>query len=138
MTYQELINSILYTVLTIISPLVVAYVINFLKAKIDETKTIEKATQSEVISKYIKDALNNIADAVVYVNQTYVDSLKKAGKFDEVAQKEAYDKAYAKALELISDEIKDTIVDIYGSFDTWVNLKIEAAVNAEKKAGDRE
>lgn len=133
MTYQELINSILYTVLTVISPLVVAYVVNFLRAKIRESEIAEQITANEAVANIINDALSDVMDAVVYVNQTYVDSLKSAGKFDSEAQKEAYNKAYTKALELISDEVKEIVASAYGSFDVWLNLKIEAAVNEEKK-----
>ena len=55
------------------------------------------------------------------------------GEFNEEAQKEAFDKAYEKAIELISQGSKDTIEEIYGSFDEWLKLKIESSVNMAKK-----
>ena len=72
-------------------------------------------------------------DAVLYVNQTFTDALKQKGEFNEEAQKEAFNKAYEKAIELISQGSKDTINEIYGSFDEWLKLKIESSVNMAKK-----
>ena len=72
-------------------------------------------------------------DAVKYVNQVYTDSIKKSGKFDEEAQVEAFNRAHEAALAMISEETKKIIEEVYGSFDEWLRLKIEAAVNTEKK-----
>lgn len=72
-------------------------------------------------------------DAVLYANQVYTDSLKASGRFDEAAQKEAFNRAYVEAINLISDQAKKTIEQLYGSFDKWLKLKIEAAVNSAKK-----
>ena len=60
-------------------------------------------------------------------------ALKASGKFDEDAQKIAFNKAYAKAVTLISDGAKQIISNLYGSFDRWLELKIEASVSMAKK-----
>ena len=49
---------------------------------------------------------NTISVCVIATNQTYVDALKKAGKFDEEAQKEAFAKTYNAVLLVLSDEVK--------------------------------
>ena len=72
-------------------------------------------------------------DAVLYINQIYVDSLKSSGKFDKEAQTEAFNRAYAEAMNMISDEAKKVIEQLYGSFDKWLKLKIESSVNTAKK-----
>ncbi len=84
----ELLNYILYIVLTMILPVVATYVVNLIKAKINESNIIADATQNENTAKIIEHALSDVMDAVLYINQIYVDALKSSGKFDKDAQKE--------------------------------------------------
>ena len=133
MEFRQVMNDILYVVLTVILPIVATYLVNYLKSQIKESNIIGEITKNENINNLIEEAMLDIMDAVLYVNQTYTDSLKKAGKFDEAAQKEAFNLAYQKALQLISDETKDLIESVYGSFDEWLSLKIESSVNKAKK-----
>lgn len=133
MDFNQLILDVLFVVLTAVVPILLKYVVNYIKAKIGESNIIEELTKDEKVSKVIEDALQDIMDAVLYVNQTYTESLKEAGKFDEEAQKEAFRLAYEKAVQLISAEAKELIESLYGSFDEWLTLKIEASVNKAKK-----
>lgn len=133
MEFNEMLNNVLYTVLTVILPVVATYVVKLIKTKIKESKAIEEATQNENASALIKDALNDVMDAVLYVNQVYTDSLKAKGQFNEDAQKEAFNRAYIEALDMISDGAKEVIEQMYGSFDKWLQLKIESSVNVAKK-----
>lgn len=133
MEFSEVLNYILYVILTIILPVVATYVVNLIKAKITESNIIAETTKNEDISRLIKDALYDVMDAVLYVNQTYTDALKQKGEFNKESQKEAFNKAYEKAIELISQEAKDVIEEVYGSFDEWLKLKIESSVNMAKK-----
>lgn len=133
MEFNEMINNVLYVVLTAILPVVATYAVNLIKTKIKESKAIEEATKNENASALIKDALNDVMDAVLYINQIYVDSLKSKGEFDEKAQKEAFNRAYVEAMNMISDSAKEIIGQMYGSFDKWLQLKIETSVNIAKK-----
>ena len=57
-------------------------------------------------------------------------------KFLEIrqeAQEEAFNRAYTEAMNMISDEAKKVIEQLYGSFDKWLKLKIESSVNMAKK-----
>lgn len=133
MELNEMLNSVLYTVLTVIFPVVATYVVKLVQAKIKESKVIEEATRNEDMSNLVKDALNDVMDAVLYVNQVYVDALKSQGRFDDVAQNEAFNRAYVEAMNMISDGAKKAIDEMYGSFDKWLKLKIESSVNVAKK-----
>ena len=133
MEFNEMLNNVLYVVLTAILPIVATYGVNLIKAKIKESKVIEEATKNEDMSNLVKDALSDVMDAVLYVNQTFVDSLKKSGKFDEEAWNKAFNLAYTEAMNSISDGAKKAITEMYGSFDKWLALKIEASVNMAKK-----
>ncbi|MCI9320590.1 MAG: hypothetical protein HFH05_10995 [Lachnospiraceae bacterium] len=133
MEFSEVINYILYTILTVILPVAAKYTVELIKAKIKESTVIANAAKNEEQCKIVKNALTEVMDAVLYVNQTYTDSLKANGKFDESAQKEAFQKAYSKALSMISEEAKYRIEQLYGSFDQWLKFKIESSVNASHK-----
>lgn len=129
----ELLNYILYIVLTMILPVVATYVVNLIKAKINESNIIADATQNENTAKIIEHALSDVMDAVLYINQIYVDALKSSGKFDKDAQKNAFNRAYTEALNMISEESQKVIEQVYGSFDKWLMLKIETSVNMAKR-----
>lgn len=128
-----MLNYVLYVVLTVIMPVVATYVVNLIKAKIKESNIIADATKNEDLIKIVEGALSDVMDAVLYINQIYVDSLKASGRFDEKAQKEAFNRAYVEAMNIISDEAKKVIEQLYGSFDKWLKLKIESSVNMAKK-----
>ena len=81
MEFSEVLNYILYVVLTVILPVVATYTVNLIKAKIKESNVIADATKNENIAKLIEDALSDVMDAVLYINQIYVDALKSSGKF---------------------------------------------------------
>ena len=133
MEFSEVLNYCLYIVLTVIMPVVATYTVNLIKAKIKESNIIADATKNEDLSKIVEGALSDVMDAVLYVNQIYTDSLKASGKFDKAAQEEAFNRAYVEAINMISDEAKKVITQLYGSFDKWLRLKIESSVNMAKK-----
>lgn len=133
MEFSEILNYILYIVLTAILPVVATYTVNLIKIKIKESNVIANVTQNENISKIIENAFSDVMDAVLYINQIYVDALKSNGKFDKDAQKNAFNRAYTEALNMISDESKKVIEQTYGSFDKWLKLKIETSVNMAKR-----
>lgn len=133
MELTEVLNYCLYIILTVLLPVVAKYAVELIKTKIKESTIIEEAAKNENISNLIKDALSDVMDAVLYVNQTFVDTLKAKGEFTKEAWETAKKKAYNAALLTISEESKKAITEIYGSFDQWLQLKIEASVNMAKK-----
>lgn len=92
MELAEVLNYCLYIVLTVLLPVVAKYAVDLIKTKIKESTIIEEAAKNENISNLIKDALSDVMDAVLYVNQTFVDTLKAKGEFT----KEAWETAKRK------------------------------------------
>jgi hypothetical protein len=68
------------------------------------------------------------------VNQTYVDSIKSAGKFDEAAQKEALARAKEAALSYMTADAKEFINNSYGDLERFITGKLEEAVRRHKMA----
>lgn len=73
--------------------------------------------------------LNLIESSVIAIQQTFVEQMKKTGKFDAQAQKEAFNKVFAQVKESVSDESMKIIESMYGDFDAWLTTQIEAVVN---------
>jgi len=126
---NEILKSIVYIVITGILPIIVPYIIKVLNAKVDElTANIE----SEKAKRYIDIIVDAISIAVTSVNQTYVDSLKQAGKFDDKSALTAKKLAMEKARDLISADSKHFIELAYGDFDKYLENAIESYVRQSK------
>lgn len=133
MDWQTALHEILYALIVFILPIVVRYLVVFLNTK---TKELAEKTENETLRKYVEDANDIIASIVLSVSQTYVDAMKKAGKFTPEAQETAKNMAIARAKELISDASKSAIVVLYNDFDAYINAQIEALVRETKLTVD--
>ena len=69
MEFSEMLNYILYVVLTVILPVVAKYAVDLIKTKIKESNIIADATKNEDLSKIVEGALSDVMDAVLYINQ---------------------------------------------------------------------
>ena len=83
-------QNIFLAVVTAGVPVLTAYIIVFIR-QVGENAAAN--IESVKAKTYITEAAAAITVAVAATNQTYVDSLKNAGKFDGAAQKEAAQKA---------------------------------------------
>ena len=92
-------------------------------------KWISKKIDDENVEKNLIKATNIILDAVKYVLQTYVDNLKKEGKFTKDAQLIAFNKAKEIVLSQFNEEIKNYLKDNFGDIDSWIDVQIEASIN---------
>ena len=129
MDIKQNIQEILYLIITGVIPLLITYGIIFLKVKIKEQ---EKKLENDQLIKYIDAATDAISKSVLTVSQTYVDTLKKEGKFDAEAQKTAKQMAIDKAKTLITAESKAAIETLYTDFEAYLNDAIESLVKENK------
>lgn len=105
------------------------YLIILINTKIKELK---KQSDNDLEKKYLDMLNNTITDCVLATNQTYVNELKKQGKFDLDAQKIAFQKTYENVMALLTDEAKKYLSEALGDLQTYVNNKIEAEVLLNK------
>lgn len=105
------------------------YLIVLINTKIKELK---KQSDNDLEKKYLDMLNNTITDCVLATNQTYVNELKKQGKFDLDAQKIAFQKTYENVMALLTDEAKKYLSEALGDLQTYVNNKIEAEVLLNK------
>ena len=105
------------------------YVITLIKAKIQELK-LKK--DNELYTKYFTMLEDTIINCVISTTQTYVEALKKEGKFDADAQKIAFTKTYTNVMAILSKDAKKFLEEAIGDLETYVYNTIEAEVNLTK------
>ena len=99
------------------------------------TSKIAKNAAESAPSKYseIIYALENIVNkAVITTNQTFVNQLKKQGKFDKEAMQEAYSKTFNSIVESLSQSFFEYIDEEAIDIDTLLKNMIETSVDWNK------
>ena len=105
------------------------YLISLIKTKIQELK---QKKNDDLYHKYLGMLENTIISCVLATTQTYVDTLKKQGKFDAEAQKIAFEMTYNNVMAILADDAKEYLQSAIGDLQVFVNNKIEAEVLATK------
>ena len=118
---QEVLNIILSAVSILVTGLVswgVGLLISWLNSKIKD----------QDLARHLTAVTQIVTDAVMNVFQSFVDTLKKNGSFDEVAQKEAKDRAMEIIMNQLTPELKNYIMNNYGDLQEWISNKIESVI----------
>lgn len=105
------------------------YLIGLIKTKIQELK---QKKDDELYHKYLAMLEDTIISCVLSTTQTYVEALKKEGKFDADAQKIAFTKTYTNVMNILGDDVKEYLQEVIGDLETYVYNKIEAEVKLTK------
>jgi hypothetical protein len=126
---MELLAQIMEVVVIPLLGILTAYVVKVVNAKLAETAASRK---NELEKKYLDMLSDTISDCVIATTQTYVDSLKKQGKFDAEAQKEAFNQTYEAVMCILSEEAKEYLNEAIGDLNLYITQKIEAEVNVNK------
>jgi hypothetical protein len=85
-------------------------------------------TKNETLQKATLLAQDLVLSAVQAVQQTFVEQLKKDGKFDKDAQLEALEKALKLVLAQIKPDAMAILTEAYGDLSKWLTMQIEATV----------
>ena len=104
-------------------------IVNWLTNK---NKAINEQIDNELVEKYTTMFFQTIQECVLATNQTYVQELKKQGKFDANAQKIAFTKTYTNVMAILNKDAKKYLEEAIGDLETYVYNKIEAEVNLTK------
>ena len=119
--YQELLNGLLTTVLTVTIPILLKYAVVWIKSKIASDNT-------DINSKYLSMAVDAIYAATLETTQTYVNALKDKNLFDKEAQKIALQMSLEKAKEIMGDEVRKGLESIVGDINTYITSQIESII----------
>ena len=99
------------------------------------TSKVAKNAAESAPSKYsgIIYGLENIVNrAVITTNQTFVNELKKQGKFDKEAMEEAYRRTYESIIASLSQSFFEYIDEENVDIDTLLKNMIETSVDWNK------
>ena len=99
------------------------------------TSKVAKNAAESAPSKYseIIYGLENIVNkAVITTNQTFVNELKKQGRFDKKAMEEAYNKTFNSIVASLSQSFFEYIDKEAIDIDTLLKNMIETSVNWNK------
>jgi len=123
MTWNEVIMYIIETMLKLIVVVIVPYLFNQIRIKL----------QNDTQIKYLGMFEQLVKDAVSQVQQTYVENMKAEDLFDEKAQIEAFDMVKSTVLNMMNDRMMKIVMEAVGDFDEYLRNKIEAQVFAIKQ-----
>ena len=108
---------------------VAGYFVSWLKVKKEELKA---KTKNDTANKYIDMLDKTISECVLSTTQTYVDALKKQGKFDADAQKVAFQKTFDAVMGILTDDAKEYLGEAVSDLNAYIGNKIEANVKNSK------
>ena len=123
MTWNEVIMYIIETVLKLLVLVIIPYLFNQIRIKL----------QNDTQIKYLGMFEQLVKDAVSQVQQTYVENMKAEDLFDEKAQIEAFDMVKSTVLNMMNDRMMKIVMEAVGDFDEYLRNKIEAQVFAIKQ-----
>ena len=99
------------------------------------TSKVAKDAARTAPSKYseiIYSLENIVSKAVITTNQTFVNELKKQGKFDKEAMQEAYRRTYESIVASLSQSFFEYIDEETVDIDVLLKNMIETSVNWNK------
>ena len=115
--------SIIGTAGTALATWLTTYIVGLLNQKIKDKK----------LARWASELWQIIMTAVQTVFQSFVDTLKKEGKFDENAQKEAKERAYNIIVSQLTPELSKYIKENFGDMKEYLMNQIEAMIYNLKK-----
>lgn len=95
-------------------------------------QALQQEMDNELVTKYTDMLENVIVECVRATNQTFVESLKKDGKFDESAQTEAFTRTFNNVMAILNTDCYEFLSEITGDVEKYITNKIEAEVNFAK------
>lgn len=97
------------------------------------TKWLRNKTNSDKLDQCIAELEYVTRRAVLTTTQTFVHELKAQGKFDEEAQKTAFNKTKHALLKMLSEEAYAALERNIGDVDTYIDNMIESIVYEDKQ-----
>ena len=126
---MQMLQDIFFTCVIPLFGILCVYGIAFLKKY---AEGIKEQTDNDLYDKYIDMLVSTIETCVIATNQTYVDELKKQGKFGPEEHDIAYHKTLDAVKALLSEEAQKYLATIYGDLDFYISQLIQESVRVNK------
>ena len=129
MDWLELLQKIFDVCIIPLLGVLTAYAVQWIKLR---SSQIQKTMDNELLKKYTSMLEATISNCVIATNQTYVEALKEQNAFGSVEQKIAFEKTFVAVMEILTDEAKDYLQEVFGDLQAYITSQIEAQVNKLK------
>lgn len=129
MDWLELLQKIFDVCIIPLLGVLTAYAVQWIKLR---SSQIQKTMDNEMLKKYTSMLEATISNCVIATNQTYVEALKEQNAFGSVEQKIAFEKTFVAVMEILTDEAKDYLQEVFGDLQAYITSQIEAQVNKLK------
>ena len=126
---MDMLQEIFFTCVIPLLGILCAYGIAALKKYAEQ---IKNKTDNDLYDKYIDMLVSTVETCVVATNQTYVDELKKQGKFGPEEHNIAYHKTLSAVKGILSEEAQKYLATVYGDLDSYIAGLIQEAVRVNK------
>ena len=123
MEWKEILTTIILSVVGAVISGIGAFVMAWIRSKI----------KNEKVAKIIDDAYRIVNEGVMYVYQTYVDSLKGTDLWDDAAKETARQKAFEYINKNLSTEVVNFLEQNGATLKEWIAEQIEIAVQQQKQ-----
>ena len=120
-TISEILSAVLIIAVPVISTLVGNSIKKLLTA-------FSRKVLNECNEEKIAEIQGVVAQSAAHVAQTYVDELKKSGKFTKECQQEALTRAVDTARQLLNWEAQSFIANNFKDVDLWLRTRVEMMV----------
>ena len=131
-----LLTEVLYAVVITVIPIIASNIVKYLSAKKLEieqkSESNKKVSDVEVFNNTLVMVIELIQKTVDTVSQTYVDRLKKEGKFTKESQEIAFDRAKDSVKSLLDTRTRDILSSVYSDLDKWIEIQIESYIKSSK------
>lgn len=129
MDWLELLQKIFDVCIIPLLGILTTYLVQWIKLR---SSQIQKTMDNELLKKYTSMLEDTISNCVIATNQTYVEALKEQNAFGSVEQKIAFEKTYVAVMEILTEEAKDYLQEVFGDLQAYITSQIEAQVNKNK------
>ena len=118
MTWNDVLIEAVNIVFKVITMLVLPYLASQLAKQIENNRVKGLIAKGEAFVK----------KSVDMVQQTFVEQLKKDGKFDAEAQQVAFKMAFDNWMKIASEDVKLALMDEVDDLNVWLDTMIEAQI----------
>lgn len=126
---QDVLQSLIVVTIIILLSTVIKKANEFInKIIIDKNLDID----TKVVDSMMQSFSDAVTKAIIATNQTYVNDLKKQGKFDADAMKEAMKKTIDYCKIMLADDVLDYIEVNYTDVDELIEVVAETIIGLSK------
>lgn len=125
----QMLQDIFFTCLIPLIGILCSYGIAFLHKKVKE---LQDNVKNELFNKYSDMLISIVETCVIATNQTYVEELKKQGRFGPEEHDIAYHKTFDAIKALMTEEMQKVLGEVYKDIDFYISQLIQESVNVVK------